>query len=108
LLISSLRTRGHVGISMRATARPTLDLDPDREIVPIDIERDLDSLRVQVRAGRIVKARNLATHQDEPPHRLSIVRPAVQPISEMDSADLVPIGALAGVVAHRDERDLIG
>jgi hypothetical protein len=33
---------------------PILELDPDREIVAIDVERDLDILRVQIRTGRII------------------------------------------------------
>jgi hypothetical protein len=38
-----------------------LELDPNREIVAIDVERDVDILGVQMRAGRIVEAPDFAT-----------------------------------------------
>jgi hypothetical protein len=38
-----------------------LHLDPDSEIVTIDIKGDLHVLGVQMRASRVMKARDLAT-----------------------------------------------
>ena len=43
-----------------------LELDSDREIVAIDVERDLYILRVQIWTGRIVEAPYFATGQDQP------------------------------------------
>jgi hypothetical protein len=51
---------------------PILELDPDREIVAINIERDLNILRVQIRTGGIVKALDLAASQDEPTNGVCI------------------------------------
>jgi hypothetical protein len=41
-----------------------LDLHPDREIEPINVERKIDILRVQMRTARIVKAPDFATGQN--------------------------------------------
>ena len=40
--------------------------DRHGEIVAIDIERDVDVLRVQIQTGRIMKAPDLAACEDEP------------------------------------------
>jgi hypothetical protein len=34
---------------------PILKVDPDREVVPINIESDVDILRVQIRSGGIME-----------------------------------------------------
>ena len=49
-----------------------LDPNADREIVPIDIERDFDILPVQVRSRWIVKPRDFATRHNQAAHRLAI------------------------------------
>jgi hypothetical protein len=59
-----------------------LELDPDREIVAVNIERNIDILQVQVWTSRIVKAPNLATGQDEVTNSFCIARPALKADSE--------------------------
>jgi hypothetical protein len=59
---SSLST---LGWSFHAShGSPILELDPDGEIIAIDIERNIDVLRVQVWSGRIMKTSDFATSQD--------------------------------------------
>jgi hypothetical protein len=65
------------GRSFHASDRTAiLELDPDREIVPIDVNGDIDILRVQIRTRWIVKAQNFATSQDQPTSGVWITRPA--------------------------------
>ena len=89
--------------------RPTiLDLDADSEIVSVDVEGDLDILRVQVRPGRVVKASNLATGQNESLNGSPIARTDFKPIAQVDRADFVLVSAFEPVVSHGDYGDLLG
>jgi hypothetical protein len=56
-----LQSSAHRHGPLDTSDRSILELDPRREIVAIDVERHLDILRVQVRTGRIMKARDFAT-----------------------------------------------
>ena len=87
---------------------PILKLDPDGEIVAIYIERDVDVIRVRIRAGRIVKALDFAANQDQATNGVWITRPPVEPIPKVDCAYFVFVGSRDAVVAHCDEGDLIG
>jgi len=59
---------------------PILELDPDREIVPIDVEGDVNVLGVQVRTGRIMEPLDLAARQDQATNGLGICWPAFEPV----------------------------
>ena len=83
------------------------DPDADREIISVDIERDFDILAVQVRSRRIVKPRYFATRHNQAAHRLAIAAPALEPIAEMDRADLVLVGAVDPIISHGNQGDLI-
>jgi hypothetical protein len=85
-----------------------LEVNPDREVVAIDVERDIDILRVQVWTSRIVKAPNLATGQDEAANSVPIAPSAFEPIPQVDCTEFVFVGSHQPVVAHSDKRDLIG
>jgi hypothetical protein len=87
---------------------PILEVDPHCEIVAVYIKSDVDILRMQVRTGGIVKALNFATNQDQPTNGVWITRPSFEPISKVDRAEFVFVGSLQPIIAHRDERDLIG
>jgi hypothetical protein len=63
---------------------PILEFDPDREIVAIDVERDVDVLGVQIRTGRIVKAFDFAACKDESPNGVCITRSALRGLSYRD------------------------
>ena len=65
---------------------PILELDLHGKIVAINIERDVDILRVQIRMGRIVKAPDFATGQDQATNGVRITRPAFEPIPEVNRA----------------------
>jgi hypothetical protein len=73
---ASLRWRLHT-----SDRSPTLEIDPHGEIISIDIERDIDILRMQIWAGRIMKTPNLATGRDEATNGVRITRPSFEPIS---------------------------
>lgn len=68
-----------------------LDQDSDSENVAIEVEGNLDILPVQVRPSRVVKTGCLATAQNKSTNRLGIARPAFQPITEVDRADLLQL-----------------
>jgi hypothetical protein len=53
---------------------PILDFDPHREIVAINIERDVHVLWVQIGTGRIVVAPDFANSQDQPTNGVWIAR----------------------------------
>jgi hypothetical protein len=78
---------------------PILELDPDREIVSIDIECDVDILRMQIWTSRIVKAPNLATGQDEATNSVCIVRSAFKSVAKVDGAEFVFVGSLQPIIA---------
>src|SRR5437879_3442910 len=84
-----------------------LDPNADREILPIDIERDFDILPVQVRSRWIVKPRDFASRDNQAVHRLAVAGPALEPIAQMDRADLVLVGAVDPIISHGDKGDLI-
>jgi hypothetical protein len=54
------------GLSVRATGRPSSNSTLMAKIVPIDVERDVDILGMQVGTGRIMEARDFASCQNEP------------------------------------------
>jgi hypothetical protein len=68
---------------------PTRELDPHGEIEPIDVERDVNVLWVQIRTGRIVKRPDFATGQDQATNGVLITRPSFEPISKVDRAEFV-------------------
>jgi hypothetical protein len=80
-----------------------LEFDPHGEIVAINVEGDVDVLRVQIWAFRIVKAGDFAASQDEPTNGLGISQPALNPIAKVDCAEFVLVGSLDAIVAHSDE-----
>jgi hypothetical protein len=55
-----------------------------------------------------MKASNLAAGQDEPTNGVRIARSAFEPISQMQSTQLVLVGAGDPIFAHGDQGDLIG
>ena len=71
------------GVSIRATGRPFSKLTLTAKIVAIDVERDVDVLGVQIRAGRIVKVGDFVASQDEATNRVCIACPAFEPIAEV-------------------------
>jgi hypothetical protein len=79
-----------------------LELDPHGEVVAIDVERYIDILRVQIRTGRIMKAPDFATGQDQATNGVCIARSAFKPISQVDGAQFVFVGSIDAIVAHRD------
>ena len=87
---------------------PIFELDPHRKIVAIDVERDVDILRVQIGSGRITEAPNFTTGQNQPTNGVWIAGSAVEPIPQMDGAEFVFVGSFLSVLAHRYQRDLIG
>jgi len=87
---------------------PVLELNPDCEIVPIDVERDVDILRGQVGTGRIMEAPDFATGQDKPTNGTWITRSSFQPAPKMDRTEFVFIGSAEAILAHGDKRNLIG
>jgi len=86
---------------------PFLDIDSHGEIVAIDVERDLDVLRVQIRTGWIMKAADLAACEDEASNGAGIARSAFEPIANVDCAQFVFIGPLDAIIAYGDEGDPI-
>jgi hypothetical protein len=76
------RRRGRIDASNRTAI---LELDPDGEIVPIDIDSDIHVLQKQIWTGRVVKAPDFATGQDQPPNGLGIAPPAFKPIPKGDA-----------------------
>jgi hypothetical protein len=85
-----------------------LELDSDREIVAIDVERDVDILWVQLPTGRIMKAPDFSTCQDEATNVVSITRSTFQTVPEVDCAEFILVSSVDAIVAHRDEANLIG
>ena len=74
-----------------------LEIGPHREIVPIDVERDLNILRMQIRTGRIVKAPDFATGQDQQTNVVRITGPAFQPVPEVNRAEFVFVGSFQSI-----------
>jgi hypothetical protein len=87
---------------------PILELDPYGEVVAIDVERDLDILRVQIRTGWIMEAPNFAARQDQATNGVWIARSAFEPISQVDGAQFVFVGSFQPIVAHGHEGNPIG
>jgi hypothetical protein len=73
---------------------PILQFDPHRKIVPINVERYFDILRMQERTGWIMKTPDFATGQDEAMDGIWIARPAFKPVAKMDRAKFVFVGSL--------------
>ena len=91
------------GRPLHATNRTAiLDLRPDREIVAVDVERDLDILRMQMWPGWIVEPGHLSPGQDQPLYCPPIARSAFETITQMDRADFILVGALQTFLAHSD------
>jgi hypothetical protein len=65
---------------------PILELDPHGEIVAIDIERDVDILRMQIRSGRIMKAPDFAAREDQATNGVGITRSSLGAVPKMDRA----------------------
>ena len=61
-----------------------LDIDPYGEIVSVDVEGNVDILRVQIRTGGIVKTPDFATCENQATNGLCIARSAFQAVSEMN------------------------
>jgi hypothetical protein len=76
---------------------PILKLDRYDEIVPIDIERNVDILGMQIRSGGITKSPDFATGQDQSANGVWITRPAFKPVAEVDGAEFVFLGSLLAV-----------
>jgi hypothetical protein len=85
-----------------------LQLDPHREIVAINFERNVDILLVQIRVCPIIKVPDSTTGQDKASNRVRIARPASEPISQVDGAQFVLVSSVDAIVAHGRERDHIG
>ena len=83
-----------------------LDIDPYGEIVSVDVEGNVDILRVQIRTGGIVKTPHLAPCQDQSPNSTWITRPAFKPVSKMDRTQFVFVGSCDAIVAHGNGGDL--
>jgi hypothetical protein len=73
---------------------PILKFDPDREIVAIYVEGDVNIFRVQIRTGRIVKTPDFATGQNQATNGVWITRPSFEPIPKVDCAQFVLVGSL--------------
>jgi hypothetical protein len=58
-----------------------LQFDPHSKIVPINVERDGNILRVKMSTGWIMKAPDFATRQDQATNGVWIARSAIKPIS---------------------------
>ena len=105
-----------LGLPTSASGRPfhasnrtaILELDPDREIVAVDIKSDIHVLRMQIRTGWVVEVSDFATGQNEPTNGVWITRPAFKPVVKVDGAEFVFVGSLQPIIAHSDEGDLIG
>ena len=76
---------------------PILELDPHGEIAPIDVERDVDILVLQVGTGQIVKAPDFATGEDQPTNGVWITRPSLKPLPKVDRTKFVLVGSLQSV-----------
>jgi hypothetical protein len=87
---------------------PILELDSQGEIVAVDVQRDVDVLRVQIGTGWITKTRDFSTGQDQATNGVRIARSAFQAVPQVDCAQFVLVGPFDAIVAHRDEGDLIG
>lgn len=85
-----------------------LEIDPDGEIEPVDIERDVHVLWVQIRSRRIVETPDFATGQDQPTNGVWISRPSFEPVPKVDCAEFILVRSVDAIVAHRDKGDLIG
>jgi hypothetical protein len=96
-----------LGLPPSASGRPfhasnrtaILELDPDREIVAVDIKSDIHVLRMQIRTGRIVEASDFATGQYETTNGVTVARPAFKPIPKVDCAEFVFVGSIDAIVA---------
>jgi hypothetical protein len=73
---------------------PILEIDPHGEIVAIDVECDVDILRMQIWTGRIMKTPDFAARQDQATNGVCIARSAFQPIPKVDCAQFVLVGPL--------------
>jgi len=109
ITIADRRRSSASGWSLHTRDRsPLLELDSDREIEPVEVERDFDVFWVQIRTGRIVKTRDFATGQDQSTNSLWITRPAFKPVAKVDGAEFILARSVDAIVAQRDEGDLIG
>ena len=54
-----------------------------------------------------MKPRDFATRHNQAAHRLAVAAPALEPIAQMDRADLVLVGAVDPIIAHGNQGDLI-
>jgi hypothetical protein len=86
---------------------PILENDPDREIVAINIERDLDVLGVQIWTGWIVKSPDFAACRDQATNGVCIARSVFEAVPKMDRAEFILVRSVDAIVAHRNEGDLI-
>ena len=62
-------------------------LDPNGEVEPIAIERDIDVFRSMTRPRRIEKPTDLATGQNHTLHRFMVAGTAFKPVPQMDGAN---------------------
>src|SRR6516165_3735491 len=100
--------RRHWGWPLDASDRPPIrEIDPDGEIIAVDVERDVDILGVQIWTAGIVKALRLAAGQDNPPDRVCITLPAFEPVAQVNRAQLVLVGSLDAIAAHGNKGDLL-
>jgi hypothetical protein len=75
---------------------PILEIDPHGEIIPIDVERDVDILRGG-RYGRIMKAIDFAACQDEATIGVYFARSS-GPIPNANCAEFILVGSLRHIV----------
>jgi hypothetical protein len=74
---------------MQAIDRPFSNPTRHREIVAIDIDHDVGLPGVQIQAGGIMKAPDLATDQKRATNIVRITRSPFQPIPNVDRTQLV-------------------
>jgi hypothetical protein len=74
----------------------------------MDVERDVHVLGMQIGTGRIMKAHDFATCQDEATNCVRVARSAFEAVPNMDCAQFILVRSVDAIVAHRDEAHLIG
>jgi hypothetical protein len=85
-----------------------LAIDPHGKIIAVNVQGDFDILGPMAEPGVIIKPPHLAAGQNDSLHGLPVAGASFEPVSQMDGAKLVLIGAGGAVVAHRDDGDLAG
>ena len=76
-----------------------VDIDPDRKVIAIDIERYLHVLWMQIRTGRIMKASDFAAGQDDTTNSVSVAEPTIEAVPKVQRTQFVLISAVEAIIA---------